>query len=304
MGAYLSTPKTEKETSLHNNEDFECVASSMQGWRVSQEDAHVVDLDGSEAAFGVFDGHGGSEVSKYVAQHAMEVLKATSGYQQKVYPLALKEMFLGLDAQMLTPEGQQKIQEILRSTNDSEALGTDSMAGCTANFALIKDGFLYCANSGDSRCVLCRGGQAVAMSEDHKPEQERERSRIYAAGGTVTGEGRVNGNLNLSRSLGDFEYKKNTSLPAEEQIITANPDIKSEKLQYNDQFMILACDGVWDILSNQEAVDFVKNQLGTKSLQEICEDVFTRCLATDVGSSGGLGCDNMTCIIVVFKKKY
>ena len=273
----------------------------MQGWRVSQEDAHVIDLDGSTAAFGVFDGHGGSEVSKYVSKHVMNVFKGTNGFREKVYPLALKETFLGIDVQMLTPEGKAEVISILRNQQDDMG-GVESMAGCTAVFAYIKDGILYVANAGDSRCVLCRAGKAVAMSEDHKPEQERERNRIYNAGGTVTGEGRVNGNLNLSRSLGDFEYKKNTSLPAEQQMVTADPDIKQEVLQANDEFMILACDGVWDILSNQEAVDFVKNLMGTKPLQEIAEDVFTRCLATDIGSSGGLGCDNMTCILVKFKR--
>lgn len=205
---------------------------------------------------------------------------------------------------MLTPEGQQKIAEILgRNSGSGEGMGSpESIAGCTAVFALIKDGFLHVSNAGDSRAVLCRGGEALAMSEDHKPESETERNRIYAAGGMVTMEGRINGNLNLSRSLGDFEYKKNPDLPPEAQIITANPDIKTIQLEPADEFLILACDGVWDILSNQEAVDFVRNLMGTKSLTKIVEDVFTRCLAPDIGSSMGLGCDNMTCILVVFKK--
>lgn len=84
-------------------------------------------------------------------------------------------------------------------------------------------------------------------------------------------------------------------------MITANPDIKSEKLLPSDEFLILACDGVWDILSNQEAVDFIRPLLQTKSLTEVASDVFTRCLATDISASMGLGCDNMTCIVVVFK---
>ena len=89
-----------------------------------------------------------------------------------------------------------------------------SMAGCTAVSALIVDKILYVANAGDSRAVLCRNGQAIAMSNDHKPECQEELDRILAAGGTVI-EGRVNGNLNLCRSLGDFEYKSDASLTPE-----------------------------------------------------------------------------------------
>ena len=65
---------------------------------------------------------------------------------------------------------------------------------------------MYVANAGDSRCVLCRKGKAVALSIDHKPDNEGEKKRIEKAGSTIT-EGRVDGNLNLSRSLGDLKYK-------------------------------------------------------------------------------------------------
>jgi len=88
------------------------------------------------------------------------------------------------------------------------------------------------------------------MSHDHKPDQEAEKARIFAAGGTVNEEGRVNGKLALSRSLGDFEHKNNPNLPPEQQAITCYPDVKEEKLTAADEFMILACDGVWDVLSN------------------------------------------------------
>jgi len=87
------------------------------------------------------------------------------------------------------------------------------------------------------------------MSTDHKPENKKELSRIKKAGGEVI-MGRVNGNLNLSRSMGDFKYKDNKNLKCDEQLIVVVPDIKVRKLTKDDQYIILGCDGVWEILSN------------------------------------------------------
>jgi serine/threonine protein phosphatase PrpC len=99
-------------------------------------------------------------------------------------------------------------------------------AGCTAIVAVITGRTLTVANAGDSRAVLCRGGgETYALSYDHKPQQEIEINRINKAGGFVNEFGRVNGNLNLSRSLGDLKYKQVPGVPPPDQIITAEPDI-------------------------------------------------------------------------------
>ena len=130
-------------------------------------------------------------------------------------------------------------------------------AGCTANVAIITKSHLICANAGDSRAVLCRKGKAVPLSRDHKPNDAGERERITAAGGFVSqaqnGHFRVNGNLNLSRSLGDLKYKGDAKLAAAKQVITAEPDVmKVARVPEEDEFVVLACDGVWDCMSNQE----------------------------------------------------
>lgn len=102
--------------------------------------------------------------------------------------------------------------------------------GCTANVILLdKMKKVYAANAGDSRCVLARGGKAVPLSFDHKPDDEGELKRIEKAGSVVT-EGRVDGNLNLSRALGDLKYKTNKDLKPEEWPITAYPDVRCEDL--------------------------------------------------------------------------
>merc|ERR1712098_519029 len=153
----------------------------------------------------------------------------------------------------------------LEAEKSVEAATAADHVGCTANVVLVQRDQYVCANSGDSRAVLCRSGRVVELSHDHKPNHPIEKDRIEAAGGYVetisTGARthyRVNGNLNLSRAIGDLEYKKRTDLPPEEQIICATPDIIVESATPADEFIVLACDGVWDVLSNEEVAEFVR----------------------------------------------
>lgn len=131
------------------------------------------------------------------------------------------------------------------------------------------------------------------MSYDHKPGNETEHYRIMQAGGFVEF-GRVNGNLALSRAIGDFEFKQNFGLEAEKQIVTADPEIISHDVTGEEEFLVLACDGIWDCLSNQEVVDFVRRSIANgKELQAICEEMMDKCLAPD-SEIGGVGCDNVS----------
>lgn len=120
-------------------------------------------------------------------------------------------------------EEATKILNQQRSVEVSEPISKNT--GCTANVVLITPKQYIVANAGDSRSVLCRNGKAVDLSFDHKPESEEEEKRIKKAGGVVY-MGRVNGGLNLTRSFGDFDYKKNKELDYEEQMITCKPDIR------------------------------------------------------------------------------
>ncbi|VUZ50935.1 unnamed protein product [Hymenolepis diminuta] len=199
--------------------------------------------------------------------------------------------------------------------------------------------FLYVANAGDSRAVLCRAGAAVELSEDHKPEDPPERARINAAGGTVTADGRVNDGLNLSRAIGDHIYKQRSDLRMWDQMISALPDVtRTELVPGADEFVVIACDGIWNAMTSQAVVDFVYDRLhpdtagaqevkrsreevnseekkekeeseeeenkgvdrhSPEFLAKICEELFDSCLATNT-MGDGTGCDNMTCIILRF----
>ena len=103
---------------------------------------------------------------------------------------------------------------------------------------------IICANAGDCRAVLCQNGVPVALSNDHKPFHAEEYARIERAGGNVTN-GRVCGNLALSRALGDFKYKDRQDLSAEEQKVTCNPEIINVKNDPLNEFMVVACDGIY-----------------------------------------------------------
>lgn len=201
-------------------------------------------------------------------------------------------------------EDEEEEEVCLPGMDGKEEPGSDS--GTTAVVALIRGKQLIVANAGDSRCVVSERGKAVDMSYDHKPEDEVELARIKNAGGKVTMDGRVNGGLNLSRAIGDHFYKRNKALAPEEQMISAMPDVKVLTLNEDHDFMVIACDGIWNVLSSQEVVDFISERIKpdqngkVRSLSSIVEELLDHCLAPDT-SGDGTGCDNMTCVIITLR---
>ncbi|KAF7083905.1 hypothetical protein CFC21_087638 [Triticum aestivum] len=330
MGVYLSTPKTDKLSEDGENDKLKFGLSSMQGWRASMEDAHsaLLDLDNETAFFGVFDGHGGRVVAKFCAKYLHSQVLKSEAYSSGDLGTAVHKAFFRMDEMMRGQRGWRELSALGDKMNKFSGMiegliwsprGSDSKnaeddwaleegphsdfdgptCGSTACVALIRNNQLVVANAGDSRCVISRAGQAYNLSRDHKPELVAERERILKAGGFIR-MGRINGSLNLARAIGDMEFKQNKFLPPEKQIVTSNPDINVE-LCNEDDFLVLACDGIWDCMSSQQLVDFIHEHIHTESsLSAVCERVLDRCLAPS--TMGGDGCDNMTMILVQFKK--
>ncbi|CDI77371.1 hypothetical protein EAH_00063470, partial [Eimeria acervulina] len=171
-------------------------------------------------------------------------------------------------------EGQQRLEHPHPSS--PEGAGTTAVVVIVVRAA---NPVLIIANAGDSR-------GAYPLSHDHKPMNPAERARIAAAGGCVMN-GRVDGNLNLSRSLGDLFYKSDAHIPPEKQRITSFPDVRVTPVHKDDEFLIIACDGIWDCKTNQEAVDFVRSHLSSskksraEALRDACEALCDNCLSPD-----------------------
>lgn len=195
-------------------QDALCVYKNFQG--VSWQ--HLV---------GLFDGHAGSVTSNYVAKNFGHIL--ASELRKRSPDEALLNTYKIL---------QKEIEN------------RDFKDGTTAVVVLICGSDIYSANCGDSRAVLCRSGTAVDLTVDDKPTSCTEVARIRKLGGFVTANGRVNGDLALSRSLGDC---------ALQPFVTWEPKITGFNLRCEDEFIILACDGIWDVLTSQQAVDVVRS---------------------------------------------
>lgn len=273
------------------------------------EDAHttILNLDGKTgdekaSFFSVYDGHGGSTVAEFSGQTVHKTLVETQEYKDGDYAAALKRAFLGTDEQLRAspqyendPSGCTAVAALLVKTpKKPEEKAAETPKPGTPEKVARK---IYVANSGDSRAVLAIAGEAKPMSYDHKPDNAGENARIVSAGGFVEF-GRVNGNLALSRALGDFEFKQNPDLAPEEQIVTANPDIEAHDVTGEEEFLVLACDGIWDCLSNQQVVDYVRRGLAQgQEPKVLCEEIMDKCLAPP-SEVGGIGCDNMTIEII------
>ncbi|XP_047058848.1 probable protein phosphatase 2C 7 [Lolium rigidum] len=248
-----------------------CGYSSNRGRRQTMEDFYDIKASKTDAkrinVFGVFDGHGGSCAAKYLKEHLFENLLKHPAFITDT-KLAISESYKETDADFLAAE---------------TTICRDS--GSTASAAIFVGNHLYVANVGDSRAVISKAGKAIALSDDHKPDRSDERERIENAGGVVTFSGtwRVGGVLAMSRAFGDRLLK---------QFVVAEPEIQEQEIDDELEFLILASDGLWDVVPNEHAVAFVKEVVGPEAAaRKLTEIAYRR------GSR-----DNITCIVVEFHR--
>jgi serine/threonine protein phosphatase PrpC len=230
---------------------------------------------------------------------------------------AFRDAFLELDSEIYKAKMGQIHPEANKPFHVSEGLQDDSAedstrrdsvrfqevkamaesdvddSGTTAVVVMITPDWILCANSGDSRSVISKQNhKAVPLSYDHKPDDAHEQQRIKAAGGYVAG-GRVDGDLAVSRGLGDFRFKiantvcqGNTPLSSdyetsdfvkpEDQKVSPVPDIIVQNRScVNDEFIVVACDGIWDVKTNQECVKMIADIFseGESNIGLLCEEV-------------------------------
>eukprot|EP00850_Spirogloea_muscicola_P023527 SM000364S13662 [mRNA] locus=s364:59070:63877:+ [translate_table: standard] len=308
---------------LFGKADYLPVLSSdvfaTQGARDTMEDRSFVCemLGGVDNlhVFGVFDGHRGFEAAEYAAAgipsrllqnlatlrySLSHVADCTAQFDQKVV-CALGSPQEALCATFMETDSALQA-EMVEQRKFMKGGGITWHPGCTAATVLILQDHIFVANAGDCRTILCRDGKAVALSRDHTASDPRERARIERAGDRVTW--RVNTwrvgdaaieviNQNsvdvfelmcqVARSIGDDDLK-----PA----VTAVPEVMEHLLTSADEFMVMASDGLWETLSNEEVVNFVYDTVKEPAM---CG----KRLATEAVNRGSK--DNITVIVVYLR---
>ncbi|XP_019171582.1 PREDICTED: probable protein phosphatase 2C 9 [Ipomoea nil] len=235
------------------------------------EDYHVakfVQIERNELGlFAVYDGHLGESVAAYLQNH--------------LFPNILKEEDFWTDPHRSILKAYEKTDQAILSHNPDIGTG-----GSTAVTAILVNGQkLWVANVGDSRAVLSRKGVAVQMSVDHDPNAEHE--SIEDRGGFVTNipgdVPRVNGQLAVSRAFGDKNLKK---------FLRSDPDVTTADIDGDVDLLIIASDGLWKVMSNQEAVDIAKK---AKNPQKAAKKLAMEALNRESK-------DDISCIVVRFKE--
>lgn len=300
--------------------------AELQGRRPTMEDKTIMieNLEIQELAdsalhpqqwYGVYDGHSGPSASVYLHEFLHKAVCTAIGVRAS----SLKEQIGETSHDNKAEEFKSSVKEALREAclkvdnQFLEAMG-HTQAGSTATTALILGSNLFCANVGDSRTILCRQGKPIAMSQDHKPTREDEHNRILAAGGFVFNH-RVMGQLAVSRSFGDEQYKQSISELCESEVdlesmrqsatdlsaplVIAEPEIRYRQLMPGqDDFLLLACDGLFDVMSNEEVCDFLMGELRKHNNPERAAASIATHAITRLGSR-----DNVSVIVVMLKPK-
>jgi serine/threonine protein phosphatase PrpC len=319
-----SAVKGESKTSNSTNSKKDVAAATVikfrvgvhqdQGVRFTMEDAHSIEpqLDKlrplaenspsgvachDSAFFGVYDGHGGSQAAEYCLEYLPSVLvdSIVARGEEEGDVAVIQDSLI---VESFVRSFQTTDQQFLKHCWDN-GIGN---VGTTVTTVLCHNGVIYCGNAGDSRTVLCRKGKAMNLSHDHKPTDTNEETRIRKVGGFVV-MGRVMGKLAVSRAIGDSQFKRKESRMMTEfgitgPLVVPDPDVTCTPIQPgNDEFIILACDGLWDVSTSQEAVTSVKAGLAAgKDPKSVSEDLVNNALRS--GSR-----DNVTAMVVVFERQ-
>ncbi|GMH28095.1 hypothetical protein Nepgr_029938 [Nepenthes gracilis] len=243
--------------------------SSFRGMRASMEDFYdlkISKIDGQTVSmFGIFDGHGGPRAAEYLKEHLFENLMNHPKFMTDT-KLAISETYKQTDMDFLDAE---------KDTYRDD--------GSTASTAVLVGNHLYVANVGDSRAVISKAGKAIPLSEDHKPNRIDERKRIENAGGYVmwAGTWRVGGVLAMSRAFGNRMLK---------QFVVAEPEIQEQEINEELELLVLASDGLWDVIPNEDAISIAHAaEEPEAAARKLTETAFAR------GSA-----DNISCIVVRF----
>ena len=285
MGAGLQRPVMVKIAERCGNDSFRVGSANVNGFRDSNEDAHLLMLRPDGGFFGVFDGHAGVDCANFMRDRFRAKLEGLT------FPLAheqLHKLAVESDAEFLLEKNFSQggstgtFFVAIRTKSETEA-GVKEMID------------MLIGNVGDSRVLLFDGEKCVSLTTDHKPGDSAEKARIEKYGGYTSGN-RVDGNLAVSRAFGDRDFKTNQSLNPYEQKVIAVPDVTTATVPWNKgAFAVLCCDGVFESnFSNEQVIEFIRNQLTqTKDLAVIAGRVCHE--AVDRGSR-----DNVTCVVVQF----
>lgn len=263
------------------------------------EDAHsavigIPDIGEHVSWFAVFDGHAGSRVSYHCSNHLLESISSFDEFRdclKRENELSEGELMEKVQGGIL--QGFLSLDEKLRKI--PEVANGEDKSGTTAICVLITDKYILFSNCGDSRGVLSGdGSKPLLVTQDHKPSNPPELERIQNAGGSVMIQ-RVNGSLAVSRALGDFEYKNVDGKGPTEQLVSPEPEFYMKRRESDkDEFLVLACDGVWDVMTNEDICSFISARMRvTDNLEQIANEVIDTCLHK--GSR-----DNMSIIIIAF----
>ncbi|XP_061341987.1 protein kinase and PP2C-like domain-containing protein isoform X2 [Gastrolobium bilobum] len=251
------------------------------GRRETMEDTHFVlphiCNENDVYAFGIFDGHRGAAAAEFSSRAVPAVLQTLDFIGSPAN--ALVEAFLKTDAAF------RKELDSFRKTN--RCMQKDWHPGCTAIAALVVRNKLFVANIGDCRAILCRAGNSIALSKDHVASCLEERERVIRHGGHVHWQvdtWRVGlPALQVTRSIGDDDLK-----PA----VTAEPEIAESTLCAEDEFLVMASDGLWDVISSMDVINIIKNTVKEPGM---C----SKRLATEAVERGSK--DNITVIVVFLR---